>query len=83
MLFQLILNIIVFFLKIAMWIGLAVLAIPAGIYALMKNFFPIFVQDASAWFWIIFSIIVFVAYFVLWKPIVWLVGGISVLSAGQ
>lgn len=83
MLFQLILNIIVFFLKIAMWIALAVLAIPAGIYALMNNFFPAFVEDANAWFWIIFSIIVFVAYVILWKPIIWLVGGISVLSAGQ
>lgn len=83
MLFQIILNIIAFFLKIALWIAAGLLAIPFGIYYMLNEFFPSFVNEANAWFWIVFSILTFVAYFVLWKPIVYIAGAVNVLGAGQ
>ena len=83
MLFEIILNIIAFFLKVALWIAAGLLAIPAGLYYLLYEFFPNFVNEANAWFWIVFSILTFVAYFILWKPIVYIAGAVNVLGAGQ
>lgn len=83
MLFQIILNIIAFFLKIALWIAAGLLVIPFGIYYMLNEFFPAFVNEANAWFWIVFSILTFVAYFILWKPIVYIAGAVNVLGAGQ
>ena len=83
MLFQIILNIIAFFLKIALWIAAGLLAIPFAIYYMLNEFFPSFVNEANAWFWIVFSILTFVAYFILWKPIVYIAGVVNVLGAGQ
>ena len=83
MLFQVLLNVIIFFIKIAVWILFALVLVPTGIFMLMQNMFPIFTQDASFWFWIVFAIITIIAYFILWKPIVWIVGVVSVLGAGQ
>jgi hypothetical protein len=83
MLFQLLLNLIVFFLRCAIWVLVALVAIPYGIFMLLHNIFPVFTQDAGFWWWIVFSIITIIAYVVLWKPILWIVGAIGVLGAGQ
>lgn len=83
MLFQFLLNIIVFFLKMALWISFAVLAIPFSIYMLLLDQFPSFVLEYGFSFWSVFSILTIVAYIVLWKPILWIVGVVGVLGAGQ
>ena len=83
MLFQVLLNIIVFFLKFVMWVFAALVAVPFGIYMLLHKMFPVFTQDASFWFWSVFAILAIIAYIILWKPIFWIVGSISVLGAGQ
>ncbi len=83
MLFEIIFNIIGFFLKVALWIVMGLLAIPAGLYFLLFEFFPGFVNEANAWFWIVFSVLTFVSYYILWKPIVFIAGAVNVLSAGQ
>lgn len=83
MLFQILLNIIVFLLKFVMWVFAALVAIPFGILMLLHNMFPVFTQDASFWFWSVFAILTIIAYIILWKPILWVVGVISVLGAGM
>lgn len=83
MLFQVLLNIIAGFLKFAMWVFAALVAVPYGIFMLLHKMFPVFTQDASFWFWSVFAIFTIIAYVVLWKPILWIVGTISVLGAGQ
>ncbi len=83
MLFQLLLNLIVFFLRCAIWVLVALVAIPYGIFMLLHNIFPVFTQDAGFWWWSVFSILTIIAYVVLWKPILWIVGTIGVLGAGQ
>jgi hypothetical protein len=74
MIFQVLLNIIVFFLKCAIWVLIALVAVPYGVFMLLHTMFPVFTQDASFWFWSVFGIITIVAYVVLWKPILWLIG---------
>ena len=83
MLFQVLLNIIVFFLKMALWISIAVVAIPAGIYLLLLDQFPSFVLAYGFGFWSVFLILTIVAYVILWKPILWIVGVVGILGAGQ
>lgn len=56
MLFQVLLNIIVFLIKCIVWIAFVLAAIPFGIYMLLLEFFPVFTQDAGFWFWSVFSI---------------------------
>lgn len=82
MLFQLLLNIIVFFVKFVVWVLVALVAVPYGILMLFHSMFPVFTQDASGWFWTAFSVCTILAYLVLWKPILWIVGAVSVLRIG-
>jgi hypothetical protein len=83
MLFQLLLNVVAFLLKLALWILIAIVAIPMLIYGSFQRLFPLFVHDASVWFWISFGIVTLLAYYILWKPILWLIGCLGILSAGQ
>ena len=82
MLFQVLLNIIVFFIKCLVWFVFVLAAIPFGIYMLLLKWFPIFTQDASFWFWSVFSILSIIGFIVLWRPIMWIVGVLQVLGAG-
>lgn len=67
----------------ALWISIAVVAIPAGIYLLLLDQFPSFVLAYGFGFWSVFLILTIVAYVILWKPILWIVGVVGILGAGQ
>lgn len=83
MLFQVLLNIIVFFIKCIVWIVFVLAAIPFGIYMLLNDMFPIFTHDGGFWFWSLFSILSIIGFIVLWKPIVWIVGVLQTLGLGM
>ena len=83
MLFQILLNIIFFILKIALrFIGTLVL-IPFGIYWLFLEFFTDFANEGSLWFYSVFAIANLVAYYFLWKPIMWIAGLSSIFEIGM
>ena len=82
MLFQLLLNIILFFVKCLVWFVFVLAAIPYGILMLLHTWFPVFVQDGGFWFWSVLSILSIIGFIVLWKPIMWIVGVLNVLGAG-
>jgi hypothetical protein len=82
MLFQVLVNVFFFFLKIVIWIGIALAAIPLAIFTLFMSIFPDFTSDPGFWFWALFAITNIVAYYFLWKPIVWIVTTITVLFEG-
>jgi len=83
MLFQLLLNIIVFIIKCIVWILFVLAAIPFGIYMLLNEWFPIFSQDGGFWYWSVFSVLSIIGFIVLWKPIVWIVGILQTLGLGM
>jgi hypothetical protein len=84
MLFQLLLNIIVFFIKCLVWILAALVAIPFGTLMLLNKWFPVFTHDGGFWFWTVFGIVTIVAYVVLWKPLLWIIGIFQLLGgAGE
>ena len=58
-------------LRIIIWLVMAAAAIPYSILVLFLNLFPEFTEEAGFWFWISFVSLNVVAYFFLWKPIVW------------
>ena len=80
MLFQILLNFIVFFVKVAIRIAFTFLLVPFGIYMLLIEQFPSFVLEYGFGFWSVFGILTLIAYIILWKPILWVVGGLSVLG---
>lgn len=82
MLFQLLLNFIVFIIKCVVWILFVLAAIPFGIYMLLYEYFPVFAHDGGFWFWSVFSILSIIGFIVLWKPIVWIVGILQTLGLG-
>jgi hypothetical protein len=83
MLFQLLLNFIVFIIKCIVWVLFVLAAIPVGIYMLLNDWFPIFTNDGGFWFWSAFSILSLIGFIVLWKPIVWIVGILQTLGLGM
>jgi hypothetical protein len=83
MLFQVLLNIIVFIIKFIVWVAFVLAAIPFGIYMLLNEYFPLFTQDGGFMFWSVFSISSIIGFIVLWKPIVWVVGVLQVLGIGM
>jgi hypothetical protein len=83
MLFQVLLNIIVSLIKFVVWVLVVLAGIPFGIYMLLNELFPLFTHDASFWFWSVFSILSVIGFVLLWKPIMWVVGVLQVLGAGQ
>lgn len=84
MLFQLLLNIIVFFIKCLVWFVFVLAGIPFGIYMLLHKWFPVFTQDGGFGFWTVFSILSIIGFVVLWKPIMWIVGVFQLLGgAGE
>lgn len=83
MLFQVLLNIIVFFIKCIVWVLFVLAAIPFGIYMLLNEWFPIFTHDGGFWFWSLFSILSTIGFIVLWKPIMWIVGILQTLGLGM
>lgn len=83
MLFQLLLNIIVFIIKCIVWILFVLAAIPFGIYMLLNEWFPVFSQDGGFWYWSVFSVLSIIGFIVLWKPIVWIVGILQTLGLGM
>jgi hypothetical protein len=80
MLFQVILDILIFFIKCLIWIFAGLVAIPYGILMVLNNWFPIFTHDGGFWFWSVFSILTIVAYIILWKPLLWFVGIFQLLG---
>lgn len=82
MLAEVIIKIFFFFLKIAVWVGVAFAAIPLGILFLFLAIFPDFTNEGGFWFWVVFVPLNLVAYYFLWKPILWIVGGITALCEG-
>jgi len=83
MLFQLLLDIIVFIIKCIVWVLFVLAAIPFGIYMLMNEWFPIFTHDGGFWFWSALSILSIIGFIVLWKPIMWIVGILQALGLGM
>ena len=83
MLFQVLMNIVAVFLKFALWVIFALVAVPFGVFIALLKMFPIFTNDGSFWYWTVFSILIVIAYVILWKPILWIVGTISALGAGN
>ncbi|SHG44676.1 hypothetical protein SAMN05444372_10632 [Flavobacterium micromati] len=83
MLFQVLMNIIAVFLKFAMWVLFAVVAVPYGVFIVLWKLFPVFTNDGSFWFWSVFAVLTIIAYVILWKPILWIVGTINALGAGN
>lgn len=83
MLFQLLLNFIVFIIKCIVWVLFVLAAIPFGIYMLLNEWFPIFTHDGGFWFWSILSLLSVLGFIVLWKPIVWIVGILQALGLGM
>lgn len=79
MLMQLLLDVIFFLFKITIWALLAVVIIPLGILILFMNIFPDFAHDGNFWFWLVFVLFNGVAYYFLWKPILWTVSNITML----
>lgn len=82
MLFQFLLNIIVAIIKFAVWVTVAFLAIPFGIYVFLMENFPEFTLAYDFSFWAVFSILSIIGFVLLWKPILWIVGAIQTLGAG-
>jgi hypothetical protein len=80
MLFQVVLNIIVFFIKCIVWILVGLVAIPFGAYMLLNEWFPVFTHDGGFGFWSTFGILTIIAYIVLWKPLLWVVGIFQMLG---
>ena len=76
-------NIVAVFLKFALWVIFALVAVPFGVFIALLKMFPIFTNDGSFWYWTVFSILTVIAYVILWKPILWIVGTISALGAGN
>ena len=67
-----------------MWVFFAILAIPYGSLMLLNKWFPVFTHDGGFWFWSVFGIVTIVAYVVLWKPLLWIIGIFQLLGgAGQ
>lgn len=83
MLFQLLLNFIVFIIKCIVWVLFVLAAIPFGIYMLMNEWFPIFTHDGGFLFWSILSVLSVIGFIVLWKPILWIVGILQALGIGM
>ena len=76
--------IIIRLLSFVMWVFFAVISIPCGVFILLNKWFPVFSHDLGFCFWSVFGIITIVAYIVLWKPILWIIGIFQLLGgAGQ
>ena len=82
MLFQILLDIIAFLFKYVLRILMVFGAIPFGIFMLLQKMFPDFCLDPGFWFWSVLSVLTIIAYIVLWKPILWIVGALSILGEG-
>ena len=83
MLFQLLLNFIVFIIKCVVWILFVLAAIPFGIYMFLNEYFPVFTHEGGFLFWFVFSTSSLIGFIVLWKPITWIVGILQVLGIGM
>lgn len=74
MLFQRFLGLFFFFLKVAIWV-----VIPFGNLVLFLNLFPDFTYVENFWFWIVFALLNIIAFYMLRKPVHWVVSAITVL----
>ncbi len=83
MLFQVLLDIIVFLIKYVVRVVFALAAVPFGVFMLLNKMFPVFSHDLDFWFWSVFSILTIIGFFLLWKPILWIMGALSVLGEGN
>jgi hypothetical protein len=83
MLFQVLLDIIVFLLKYVLRVVVALGAIPFGVFVLLHKLFPAFSHNLDFWFWSVFSILSLIGVVLLWRPIMWIMGGLSILGAGS
>lgn len=81
MLFEVLMNIVVFILKFALRFVLGLLLVPFGVFMGLVKFFPDFHQ--GTWWTIVWAVITIVAYYILWKPILWITGLSVILGAGN
>jgi hypothetical protein len=83
MLFQLLLDVIAFLIKILLWVVVAVAAIPVGIFYLLNEVFPVFTHDGGFWFWAVLGTLSLAGFIVLWKPILWVSATMQALLLGS
>lgn len=82
MLSQVLYNFFAGLFKIAVWVFVAFAAIPFSIFVLLLSFFPDFTNEADFRFWIFFASLNAIAFYFLWKPVVWIVTTITALCEG-
>ncbi len=77
--------IIIRLLNFVMWVFFSIVALPVGVALLLNKWFPVFfAHDGGFWFWSVFGVVTVVAYVVLWKPLLWIIGIFQLLGgAGQ
>lgn len=80
MLLQTLRRIFSVILKAAVWLVMAGAAIPYFILVLFLNLFPDFTHAADPWFWAAFIPLNIIAYYFLWKPILWTIKVITTLG---
>lgn len=62
----------------------AIAAVPCGVFIVLNKWFPSFSHHLGFWNWTVFGIVSIVAYIVLWKPSIWIIGIFQLLGdAGQ
>lgn len=82
MLLQALSGIIVFLLRYVLRVVVAISLIPVGVFFFLQNVFPEFSYGFDFYFWLVLGIISLVGFVLLWKPILWIMGAITVLGAG-
>lgn len=82
MILQVLLNILVLLFKLALWLLIAFAVIPFGIFVLLLNIFPDLITY-DIWFWVAFATLNVVAYYFLWKPVIWTITTITELCVGN
>lgn len=72
----------ILFLKLVLWVVIAFAVIPFGIFVLFLNIFPDLTPNGF-WFWAVFASFNVIAYYFLWKPVVWVVTTITESCEGN
>ncbi len=76
--------IIIRLLSFILWVFIAVIAIPIGVFMLLNKWFPDFTQELGFWFWCVFGSVTILLYRILRKPLLWIIGIFQVMGgAGE
>ena len=82
MLFQMLLNRIVYSIKFIILVLIVLAAIPFGAFMFLDKLFPFFTQNFDFLFWTEFSILSIIGFVLLWKPILWIIGTLQIFRLG-